>query len=179
MNSSVYTLEQIVDALTRLPDFTIYRVNETTLQIEPFMNVSQSIVNELVIQEVNLKDQVQCISAQIQYWARLVSIARRVVVQAQRNYRVWQAGKAIQYITPPSEGGLTTHTAGWKKPTIDEKEARYRMEPEYNAMNMDIEKYEEVLSACEGILDGFRAKLQSLKLGVTRNRDEAMPTLSV
>ncbi len=170
------TLEQIVGRLSNLPPFTVHKFDDTTNEIAPFMNVTQGIVQELVINEVNLQEQVQAISAQIQYWARLVSIARRTVVVLQRNYRQWQAYKYIQAVTPPQD---EKESKAFKKPTEEGIKALYRVDPEYIIHQTKIENAEETLSSCEGILEGFRAKLQSMKLSIQRNRDDGMPRLSV
>lgn len=166
-------LDAIVARLKDTPPWIINTINELTDTIEPCYSISSNVVDDLIITEPNLDQQVSIISAQIQDWGRLEALARRVVMVSERKYRHWRSCKILGYITPNQAD------RAWKKPTEAVIEAMYRSDPGYVVHQMVIERNEEAFNATHMVLEGFKAKLEMLKIAARRSYDLGMARQSM
>lgn len=166
-------LEQVVARLKNSPPWVIYSANEHTDSLDPTYTISSDVIDSLIIKEANLKDQIDIISCQIQYWGRLEAMARRAMVISDRMYRCWKSKKILSYINhDPSD-------KSWKKPTDTVMEAMYRNDLEYNLYQIQMEKNEEAYNATHMVLEGFKAKREMLKLAVNQNYDASSEKQSI
>jgi hypothetical protein len=176
-------LDQLIQRYQRLQPYSIYAINAEGA-VSPWFEVTGAVAGELVLNEQNLAQQVQYISVQISYWARLAAQCKRVWEIEDRNYRIWRSKTWLEILREP-EGD--EDKPGWRKtakgdpkaPTKEQAEALYRMNPEYAAWQNRIERAEEAYNATQGILDACKAKRDMLKIAIRRNRETGAPELSI
>ncbi len=165
-------LDQYISRFQNVQPFNVYAITSNG-DVEPWYEVTDSIVGELVLREEDLSTQVQSITAQIQFWGRLEAQSRRVWEVEERKYRQWRATQYLVSITPPVDD------AKWKKPSEKAIEAMYRSHPEYEGLQVKIERAEEAYNATRAVLEGFRAKRDMLKSYVFRHHEDGAPRLAV
>jgi len=166
-------LEQIIARLKNTPPFLINGINELTDTLEPAYTISSSVIDDLIVTEADLDTQISIISGQIQEWGRLRAMAQRAMVVAARHYRQWKGRKILEYITPnPAD-------KAWKKPTEAVQEAMYRTDREYVLYQIVMERTEESYNASNMVLEGFKAKLEMLKVAAKRTFDLGMARQAV
>lgn len=169
-------LDQIIGKLQNLPAWNIYAIDEAADTSKPWYQVTGQIVRDLMITEATLEEQVASVSAQIMHWGRLESQARRVWVMEDRKYRQWREAISRKLHTPPADPDAAK---GWKKPTEAQVESTYRTDPEYAIYQQRVERAEEAFNCTHAVLEGWRAKLEMMRLAVWRKRDNAAPTVQV
>lgn len=161
-------LDQYLARFQNLPSFNIHRLDADGLRTVPWYEVQMAdVVRELVLDELNLPFQVQAITAQIQLWGRLESLARRVWQVEERRYRVWKAGQYLE-----AKGGKV-------RVTDAAIEARYRTHEEYASLQNSLERAEEAFNAVHAVLEAFRAKKSILERFAYRRHEDGMPSLSL
>lgn len=165
-------LDQYVMRLQNLEPFNIHSLDQEGEPVPWYEVLGPQTVQDLVIRESDLAIAVQTVSAQIAHWARLSAQALRIVHINQRKYAVWKAKKSLEIIQKAKDEGE-------KKPTKDEVEKTYRLDPEYAEVNVAIERAEEAYNAAEGYVDAFKAKKQMLERFVWRARDGIGPQFVV
>lgn len=164
-------LDQIISRMQKAPSFNVHTIDPTTDSTLPDLEVGQEVVHDLVIRESNLAEQIQLISAQIQYWGRLEARSKRVWEIEDRKYRMWRDTIILTHLQPTGEK--------WKKPTNLEIEARYRALPEYAYWQAQLERAEEAYNSCCAITAGFRAKRDMIKYSVYRSVEDGKPRFSI
>lgn len=183
MNS---VMDQWVARLQNLDEVNIHTIVESGQESVPWMPVVPSeVVRELVIDELNLRAQVESVTAQIQLWGRLTAKAKRVWDLADRKYRNWRSKHYIDTFAPPEddsdlkEGWTKTAKGDPKPPTEKSWEAMYRSDPEYHRLQADIERAEEAYNSAMGILEAFRAQRDMLRAYAYSRREDGQVSLSV
>lgn len=138
------------------------------------LNVDASILPQLAINEANLRMEIIQLPSTIAFWTRMVARARRVWEILERDYRSWRSQITLQLLEKPADA-----TASWKKPTKDQVDATYRINPTYKLYYMKIEAAEEAYNAAVGILEAFKAKKELLKLSVITVHNENEPRMVI
>lgn len=163
-------LDAIIGRLQNLHPFNIYEIDPITGDIKPWYSVvAPTVLPELVIQENNLTEQIQVVSAQIAHWGRLTAQAKRIWAIAERKYRIWRDTQQLLIINTPDDK---------KKPTQATIDATIRTMPEYSVHYQNIERAEEAYNAANAILDGFRAKKEMMKLAIRRDQETGAAQLT-
>lgn len=165
-------LDETIARLQNIHPFNVYQVTKTG-ETEPWYQVTGGIVKDLVLNEDNLAEQVQTISAQIMHWGRLVGQCKRVWEIAERQYRIWRDTTALGMLEP------ATKPKGWKKPTGAQVDSTIRTQPEYVAHYTAMERAEEAYNAAVAVLDGFRAKRDMIKAAVLKATESSAARLGV
>lgn len=164
-------LDAYVARFQNLPPFNIHAIVERGMATEPWYEVKASdVLKELVLDHLNVATQVSVVTAQIQKWGRLESLARRVWQVAERRYRAWRSRFYLESLEKKEDG---------KKPTQAVIEARYRSHPEYQELQAEIERAEEAYNSAHALLDAFKAQKAMLQNYAYRPRDGGAPQLSV
>ncbi len=159
-------LDHHISRLQNMEPFNVYSVSPEG-SIEPWYDVAGfSIVSDLVIQEQNLAEQVQIVSAQIAHWGRHASQCQRVHDIEERHYRAWRS----QFYLDVRIGKRELEGSD-KKPTEKETEAMYRVDPEYAVYQNNIERAKEAHDAAKEIVNAFKAKRDMLRAVVRRSGD--------
>ena len=165
-------LDAIVARLQNMHSFNIFEVQPDG-QVKPWYEVTTTtLIPELIINEANLLEQVQTISARIAHWGRLSAQAKRVWQIEERNYRRWRDSFYLQAIQ-------MARVKGEKKPSDKTIEAQYRTSPEYNLMYGNTERAEESYNATLAILDGWRMKKEALRIAAYRRNEDGASILSL
>ena len=169
-------LDQIVTRLKNVPSWNIYAIDEAKDSSAPWYEVTGMVAKELVISEALLEEQVASIPAQIQFWGRLESQARRVWEMTDRKYRQWRDTLVMGLLEPPAD---PVKAKDWKKPTEKTLEAAYRADAQYPIWQKEVERAEEAFNATHAVLEGWRAKMEMMKLAVFRRREDSAPRMGV
>lgn len=165
-------LDQYVSRFQNLPPFNVHAIIKSGMDTEPWYEVKASdVLRELVLDHLNVATQVSVVTAQIQKWGRLESLARRVWQVAERKYRAWRSRFYLESLEKVDKGD--------KKPTQAVIEARYRSHPEYQKLQAEIERAEEAYNSAHALLDAFKAQKAMLQNYAYRPRDGGAPQLSV
>jgi len=145
-----------VQRLQNLTPFTILHPTKEGDDVVDWYKVTQqTVLPELIINQLNIPAQVDLCPAQIQTWGRYKSIAQRAVDVCQRRYRVWRDKWKLRALE-------TAERSGEKKPTEKMLDMMYRQEPEYAELYRRIEESEEVLAAVTAIYEAFKVKANLL-----------------
>ena len=164
--------DQYVARFQNLPPFNIHAITPDGMADAPWFEVTQSVVKDLVIDELRIPEQVDIIAAEIQKWGRLSALSKRVWELEERGYRSWRSAFLIK-VTDPSD-----KSKEWKKPTSEICECLYRVDPEYVKWQVKIERAEEAYNATDAVLQAFRAKKDMLMKFAQRHREDgASPNL--
>ena len=145
-----------VARLQNMPSWNIHGIDADGQKTFPWFQVPNDIYRDLVVNELTAQDQAMKIGAEIQKWGRLAALARRVWQIAERDYRAWRSAFLLREMNPEGK------PAGWKKPTKDQVEAAYRVDPEYHVQQAEVERAEEAYHATERMVDAMRAKKDAL-----------------
>jgi hypothetical protein len=178
-------LDQWVARLQNLDGFNIGAIIKEGQATEPWMQVnSAEIVKELVIDELNLRQQVESVTAQIQMWGRLCAKAKRVWELQERLYRKWRSEFYLECIKPPKgkkvgPGWTVTAKGDPKAPTEKIIEALYRSHDQYQVHQANVEAAEEAFNSANAILEAFRAQKDMLRSYAYRAREDGAARLSV
>lgn len=170
-------LDGYIARFQNLPSFNIYHVSPDGKHAQPWMEVSgEEIARELIFDELHTMPQVDTVSADIQKWGRLESMARRVWQLAERELRTWKASFLLDVLDPPKTGedkpGWTTTAKGEpKQPSQAVIEALYRVDEEYQQHCREIERAEEAYNATHAVVEGFRAKRDMIRGFAKRYND--------
>ena len=162
-------LDQIIQRLQNISPFDIYSVTADG-QVAPWYTVDGSIMQDLVIRDIDLAVQVQSISAQIAFWGRMVAQTKRVWEIEERNYRAWRSRFTVKQLSPAE---------GDKAPSMAKVEALYRASPEYAKFQNATERAEEAHESSKSIFDAFKAKRDMLRASIYRSRDDGSVSMSV
>lgn len=166
------SLDTVISRLQSMHSFNIYEVTPEG-KVQPWYEVTpKSVVPDLVINENNLLEQVQTISARIAHWGRLAAQCKRVWQIEEREYRKWRDSYYLDTIQ-------TAESEGKKKPSDKVIEAGYRTHPIYDAMYSATERAEEAYNATLAILDGWRMKKESLRIAAYRRNEDGASILSI
>ena len=159
-----------LERFQNLPGFNIHAMNKDGSKVQPWFDVTaEAILPDLVIDEINLAQHVETISAQIQKWGRLAALAKRVWQVEERAYRTWRSNFYLQVL----EG------VSGKKPTEKQIEAMYRSNADYAKCQIRIERAEEAFTATEMTVRALEAKKDMLKNYAYRNKEDGAPRLNV
>ena len=166
------SLDKIVFRLQNMHPFNIYQVTEEG-DAKPWWEVTGAeIVPQVVLNENDLTEQVQTISAQIMHWGRLVSQCKRVWEIEERKYRIWRDSYSLELLKAGEEDKT-------KKMTKEVRDMTVRQHPEYTAYYIKTERAEEAYNAASAILDGFRAKKDAIKAAVYRSNESGAAILKI
>jgi len=163
-------LDSFIARLQGIPSFNINMIVDDGLRVTPWYEVGREIWRDLVIDELTIRDQLEKIAAQIQQWGRLSATARRVWQMQERGYRAWRSAFLLREMNPQGQ------PEGWKKPTKEQVEAMYRVDPEYHSWQVLVEEAEEAFNAAEALLQAFRAKKDVLLRYVSVWHEAGAPT---
>jgi len=168
---------QIIQSMQRQAlDFEVLGIDENKNETVPGDRVLQAqVIDQCVIHDVYLREQVQLVASQIQHWERLAARAQRVFEMTERKYRIWREKTMLAAFESPTD----PPPAKWKKPTVREAEAAYRVHPEYEAWGQRVERAREAWNACEANAKGFTAKRYMLEKTVRRSQADGAPILDV
>lgn len=172
MNADQSLLDAIVQRLSNVQPWNIYAIDEAKDEAKPWYQVTGAIAKDLIISEAMVEEQVQSIAAQIQHWGRLEAQARRVWSMMERKYRIWRDAIKVRLLTPPVD---PKEAKEWKKPTEAALDAGARTDPEYPKYQATLERAEEAYNATHAVLEGWRAKMDMLKIAVWRRKEDSMP----
>lgn len=142
--------------LQNMPSWNINGVDRDGQSTFAWWEVGPDVIAELVIDELNAQTQAMTIGAEIQKWGRLAALARRVWQIEERKYRAWRSAFLLTAMDPDGKPD------GWKKPTKDQVEAAYRVDPEYHKIQVRVERAEEAFNATDCMVDALRAKKDAL-----------------
>lgn len=160
------THDQWVLAVQNLPQITLEQISEQGT-VTPWQPLDlASVVQAVVINESNLIQQVEQISAQIMYWGRLEALAKRVWEVREREYRVWRDKTILQII----DG---SKVAQWVA------DAKVREHADYAKHYEQTEKAEEAYNAIRTIVEAFRTKALMLRTFVRREQEASQPRLGI
>lgn len=167
-------LDQYIHRVQNIPSWNIHSISDDGMHANPWFEVTcDQAVRDLVLDEMRLHEQVSTVTGEIQKWGRLSALARRAWEVEERAYRTWRSAYMLQKMDPEEK------TKGWKRPTKEQLEAMYRMEPAYHQLQARIERAEEAFHATEVMLEAMRAKKDMLLKFAYRRRDDGLPQLSV
>lgn len=156
-------------------DFEVLDIDEEANELVPGVRYQQAqVVDQCVIHDTYLREQVQLVGAQVQQWERLAARAQRVYEMTERKYRIWREQRTLEAFEKPADA-----TKDWKKPTVKEAEAAYRVHPDYELWQLKIERAREAWNACEANAKGFEAKRYMMKNTVRRSEVDGTPMLDV
>ncbi len=159
-------LDQQIARLQNMESFNVYSVTPDGV-ISPWYDVTGAgLIPDLVIQEQNLAEQVQIVSAQIAHWGRHTSQCQRVMEIEERHYRAWRSQFFLDVRTGKRKLG-----EGDKKPTKEETEAMYRVDPDYAVYQNNIERAKEAHESAKEIVNAYKAKRDMLRTVVRRSGD--------
>jgi hypothetical protein len=167
------TLDAYIARFQNIPSINIHAVADEGQNAVPWYEVQmQTVVADLVVNELTIPSQLSVVTAEIQKWGRFSALTKRVWELEERRYRAWRSEfylKAIDATDKPKE---------WKKPTEAVVEAMYRTQPEYHRLQARVERAEEAFNTAEGVLQAFRAKKDVLiALKKKYHEDGASPSL--
>jgi len=166
------SLDTIVARLQNMHPFNIYQVTAAG-DAEPWWEVTGAeVVPQVVLNENDITEQVQAISAQIMHWGRLCSQCKRVWEIEERKYRIWRDSYSLELLRAGEEDKT-------KKMTEKVRDMTVRQHPEYTAHYIKTERAEEAYNAASAILDGFRAKKDAIKAAVYRSNESGAAILKV
>jgi len=165
-------LDVIVARLQNIQPFNIYAVNPDGSVVPWYEVTGAQLIPDLIVQESNLLEQVQIISARVMHWGRLVAQAKRVWQIEERIYRRWRDKFFLDAIK-------VSESDGKKKPTDKQIEAEYRNSPEYVVLYSNTERAEEAYNACLAVLDGFKMKKEALRIAAYRRQEDGASILSL
>lgn len=178
-------LDAYVARFENMPGFTLYSVTPDGKLARPWFKVEPTdVVRSLVIDETNLGNQVQVVTAEIQKWGRFIAQAKRVWELQERGYRAWRSQFFLDANTAPDgddeKPGWTRTAKGEPKgPSISTVEALYRTAPEYHSWQILVEEAEEVFNSVTSIYEAFKAQRDMLKHFAYRNRDSGEAQLAI
>ena len=163
-------LDAIIARLQQLQSFNVHAVNPDG-SVSPWYEVTgDKIVPDLVIQEADVLEQVQTISARIMHWGRMAAQCKRVWDITCREYRVWRDKLHLEQLIAAGDG---------KKPTDKVIQATIRAHDQYPVHYMRMERAEEAYNAATAVLDGFRAKKGMLTAAAYRRAEDGAAILSI
>ena len=145
----------------------IKAIDPTTGTLAQGIVVDGNIVHDLTIYDHTLREQVTLVATQIMYWHAMRARAKRVWQIAEREYAVWKAQQRYSVLGEK-------HPKTDKAYTIAQADDAYRIHPEYNAMNVAVERAEEAYNLCDGLVDAFNAKQRVLNGDVFRAKDGSL-----
>lgn len=146
-------LDAYVARFQSMPGVNLHSLTGDGNGTTPWFEVSmQSVVADLVVNELTVPAQLAVIAAEIQKWGRFSALAKRVWEVEERGYRAWRSAFMLAASNPEGKA------KEWKKPSGETIEAMYRVAPEYHTWQTRVERAEEAYNTVEAILLGFRAK---------------------
>ncbi|UCF48605.1 MAG: hypothetical protein JSU89_15800 [Myxococcales bacterium] len=149
-------MDAYVSRLQNMPSWNIHSLDNEGSTTFPWFQVPHDIWRALVINELNAQAEAMTIGAEIQKWGRLTALARRIWQVEERGYRSWRSAFLLDAMNPDGKPD------GWKKPTKDQVESAYRVDPDYKLWQVRIERAEEAYHATECMVDALRAKKDAL-----------------
>lgn len=164
------TLDAVIARLQNMSPVNLWEVLPSG-ETRPWYEISGQIVNELVVHEDNLLEQAQLLAAQIMYWGRLQSQAKRVWEIEERLYRIWRDTTSLKFAQLKEREG--------SKLTKEQIEQQVRAVPGYRNWQERLERAEECYNAVGAVLEGWRAKKDVMRSIVIRRTEDAAPTLSI
>jgi len=167
-------LDEYLARVQNIPSWNIHSISGDGMTVSPWYEVtSKQAVHDLVLDETRLHEQVSTVTGEIQKWGRLSALARRVWEVEERVYRTWRSAFLLQIMDPDEK------PSGWKKPTKEQCESKYRLDPAYAGFQVNIERAEEACNATEVMLSAIQAKKEMLLKFAYRRKDDGLPQLSV
>lgn len=163
-------LDAYLHRLEAMPTWNIYAISPDGQSTMPWYEVGHEVYRDLVLDELHPQAQAAVIATEIQKWGRLAAMARRVWQLEERQYRAWRSAFLVKAMDPEDK------PAGWKKPTKDQVESSYRIDPEYHAWQERIERAEEAYNATDMVVQALRAKRSALEWFRPSWRDAGAPT---
>ena len=164
------SLDAAIQKFQNLPSFNIYTFQENVPV--PWYEVRPAeVAQELVIREISVEEDAYKVAAQVLEWGRLVALAQRVWEVQQRRLRTWKAHiwvKIMEDFEKEEKDPKTGKPIAKKKPTEKHIEALYRVNPEYEVWNREIERAAEALNSAQTALDAFKAKRDMLRAFATK-----------
>ena len=145
-------LDSFIARLQGIPSFNINLISNDGNGTVPWYEAGPEVFRDLVVDELTIPDQVAKVAVEIQKWGRLSALARRVWQIHERGYRAWRSAFVLTETDPDGK------PSGWKKPTKEQIEAMYRVDPKYHDWQVMIERAEEAYNAAEAMVQAFRAK---------------------
>ncbi len=173
------TLDSILQKLQNQPPWDVQRFEEMSSGSFVPVNwyaVDGAIAFSCSMREADLQTQIQEVTAQIQFWGRCEASCERVVQYAERQLRVWKAGRVLEMTAPPVG---EDKVVGWKKPSIATMEATYRQASDYADLSQKIEIAREALTATKHVREAFQIKARMMQQYVRRSLDDGKPQLQV
>ena len=167
------TVESILARLLNFAPWNVYRFNTITKECEPHLEIASGVLYDVVIQEGNLREQVQTVSGQIAHWGRLLAQCERVWQATEHKYRVWRDGKSLDLTNPEDKPD------DWKKPTQGQVDRLIRVDPEYTEWYIKQERAQEAYNATKAVYEAFKAKKDMLKAALIRSKEDSSPTWGI
>lgn len=169
-------LHEYLARLQVVPDFDVLAVGPDGNPVPWYHVPVGAVVGDLALQAGRLREQVALVGSQIAHWGRLAALTRRVWQIRERELRTWEARKTLELLDPPSDPELVKT---WKKPTVDQCKATYRVDVEYVQLYSEVERAEEAHNAASAFLEAFKAQKDVMRAHVRRSSAEAEPHLEV
>lgn len=171
--ATISQLDAIIQRLQNMHPWNINEIDIKTGKVKPWYEVTSGIVLDIVIQDHDLKTQVQSITAQIAFWGRMKALTYRVWQIEERLMRVWRSKKFLELYAPEDP------PKGWKKPSKEIVDAQIRQTSEYAEFYTRVERAEEAYNATDAVLNAFRAKKDLLKDHVIKQQNDSAPRLDI
>jgi hypothetical protein len=157
----------LVQRLQNISSFNIYTINLDGT-VSPWWEVTGAhIIKEVFIDESNLQEEVQTISAKIGHWGRYCAQCKRVWDIKAREYRIW---KAQQYLKYRNTG---------EKHTEKEIDSLIRVDPFYSNYYLEVERAEEAYNTISYVVQALMSKKEIIKSMVYRRNTEDGAPLSI
>jgi hypothetical protein len=157
----------IIQRLQNIASINIYNINSDG-STSPWWEVNGSyIMKEVIIDESNLQEEVQSISAKIAHWGRYCSQCKRIWDIKSREYRIWKAQQYLKYRN--MEG----------KHTEKEIDSLIRVDPIYSNYYQEIERAEETYNTLLNVVQALLAKKEIIKSMVFRRNTEDGAPLAI
>jgi hypothetical protein len=158
------TYDSLAQRLQNISSFNIYSIDATGNAFAWWEVTGSYIMKEVLIDESNLQEEVQTISAKIGHWGRYCSQCKRVLDIKSREYRIWKAQQYLRYRN--MEG----------KHTEKEIDSLIRVDPFYNKYYQEIERAEEAYNTLSYIVQALLSKKEIIKsLVYRRNTEDGAP----
>lgn len=165
-----------VDRLSRIANVEMWTLDDAGVPVVEFL-LSGDIVRRLLIDDANLRGDIDVVAGEIMYWGRVVARQRRCHQVSDRIYRQWRASKEIAF-RKAVESGLEKGWGQGGRASTEQVEAAYRTDPDYETVNGRVEATEESYNVADAIYRAFKQKADLLAQDVRRAPDGALQRLS-